>query len=133
MFERFKSKTVAGAGVALLATLGIGGAAVAQSSKPVTAKGVSTPAAASQAKETPGQESTGPENSATDTDNVQSGDQSGTDAPDAADKAGTEGPETADPAGAEAPGSEKAGDDGPGGHADEPSNPNATTGQQGQN
>jgi hypothetical protein len=54
-----------------------------------------------------------------DTDNVQ--DQSGADAAD-----------TADQAESESAGSETPGNDGPGGHADEPGNPNADTQQQGE-
>jgi hypothetical protein len=91
---------------ALVAALGVGGVAVAQS-------GTSTqPPAASQ-------QSTAPENTATDTDNVQSGDQT---SPDPAGGAAEKESATEKP-GAEGP--EVPGDDGPGGHADEPANPNA--------
>jgi hypothetical protein len=91
--------------LAALAALAFGGAQIAQG-----AGSTATPPKA--------------ESTATDTDNVQSGDQSTPDAadkPDANEKA--EAPET--------PGSEQPGDDGPGGHADEPSNPNANHGASG--
>ncbi|MEA2254967.1 MAG: hypothetical protein QOG35_1012 [Solirubrobacteraceae bacterium] len=145
MFERFHRRSVAATAAALLAALGVGGVAMAQSSgsstpAPTTQKPApsqaQTPAPsqapATPSQEVPGQESTAPENSATDPDNVQQGDQgsatgtaaasgtaasSGTDQPDAAG-------DTAD-AGTEQPGSEQPGNDGPGGHADEPGNPSA--------
>jgi hypothetical protein len=89
--------------LAALAALAFGGAQIAQGAG-------STPASPPSKAETttPG-----------DTDNVQSGDQSTPDAADKPDAAGEK------PDAAEAPGSEQPGDDGPGGHADEPSNPNA--------
>lgn len=104
MFDRFNRKSIATAGIAILATLGIGGAAVAQSSGSST----KAPQTAPAVNEAPGQESTAPENSVADTDNVQEGDQTG------ADQA--EGPESANE---KAEGPESANDDGPGGHADE--------------
>ena len=99
MIERLKvRKTLAAAGVAVIAAMGLGGAAIAQSNGTATADQSSPPAAQS--------ERAAPENSATDRDNVQ------------------EGPEKAEKG--EAPeGKEVPGDDGPGGHADEPGNPNA--------
>jgi hypothetical protein len=57
-------------------------------------------------------------------DNVQSGDQSTPDTPGQADTSDSNQAETPDN-GTEAAGSEVANDDGPGGHADEPGNPNA--------
>lgn len=63
MFERFNRKSIATAGVAILATLGIGGAAVAQSSNSST----KAPQTASAVDEAPGQEGSAPENSAADT------------------------------------------------------------------
>lgn len=96
MKNRIKKVLVA---IAALGALAFGGSAIAQagsgSGQPVT-----TPAAQPA-------EST-PENSATDTDKIQ--DENGKD--DASEKG-------------EAAGSETPGDDGPGGHADEPGNANA--------
>jgi hypothetical protein len=130
MFERFHRKSTPAILAAVLAALGVGGVAVAQGG------GSSTPPAKAPAgqstAETPGQESNAPENSATDSDNVQQGDQSAADdraeGPESANEK-AEGPESA----AEESGSEVPNDDGPGGHADEPANPNADTQQQGQN
>ena len=71
-----------------------------------------------------------------DTDSVQSGDQT---SPDTAGASATNADvpsagDQADNAAGETPGSESAaGSDGPGGHADEPGNPNADTQSQGQN
>ena len=96
MFERFHSKTMTATAAALLSALGVGGIAVAQSSH----GSAKAPAKAAQTTEAPGTETP---------------DAPGTEAPDAP---GTEAPESA--------GSETAaGNDGPGGHADEPGNPNA--------
>jgi hypothetical protein len=115
MIERYK-KGLAVSGAALLAALGVGGVAAAQNapSQAPKAPAATAPAQSPTAPET----TTGP-----DTDTTQSGDQT---APDT----GT-GSESA----AEAPGQESAsetpGGDGPGGHADEPGNPNADTQAQG--
>jgi hypothetical protein len=62
-----------------------------------------------------------------DTDSVQSGDQS---APDTGNE--TPGSESSSETGSEQAGSEVAGNDGPGGHADEPANANADHQAQGQ-
>ena len=126
-------------GLAALVALALGGSALAQAGG-TTAK--PTPAVTSSASEAPGVEtaagSDGPtghadevkatsatvaqKSSAKDTDNVQSGDQSAPETPDAAgSKSAQENPESA----GETPGSETSGNDGPGGHADEPGNPNA--------
>lgn len=117
MIERLKvRKTLAAAGVAVIAAMGLGGAAIAQSNGTGTAD-QSSPRAAQN-------ERAAPENSATDRDNVQ--DENGKD--DATEKpAAAEGPEKGEKAEkGEAPeGKEVPGDDGPGGHADEPGNPNA--------
>ena len=67
MFERFTRKSLTATVAALVAALGVGGVAVAQSS----GSGSQPPAAT--------QQSTAPENSATDTDNIQSGDQTSPD------------------------------------------------------
>jgi hypothetical protein len=126
-------------GLAALIALALGGSALAQAGG-TTAKPTPAPAATSTTNEAPGTESApdrdGPAGhadestaagaqkpDATDRDNVQSGDQSGPEAPDAAEKgeSAQEKPESA----SETSGSEVAGDDGPGGHADEPANPNA--------
>jgi hypothetical protein len=110
------------AGIAALAALAFGGAAIAQAGG-----GSQDQQAASSPATQPAEqgESAAAENSATDPDNVQ--DETGNDQGEKG--GGPEGSETPD--GAEAPeadeqqGSEVPGDDGPGGHADEPSNPNA--------
>ncbi|MCW2990161.1 MAG: hypothetical protein JWM73_755 [Solirubrobacterales bacterium] len=119
MLERFNRKSLLAGSTALLATLGFGSAALAQSST-TSAKAVSPAAAVGEA---PGQESTAPENSATDNDNVQQGDQSGTDKAD--------GPESATD---KADGPESAGDkaDGPESANDAPDT-GASAQQQGQN
>lgn len=77
MIESFTRKSLVATGAALLAALGVGGAAIAQSTAPSPPQKADPPAG--ELRETPGQESS----------------------------------------------SEVPGDDGPGGHADEPSNPNA--------
>jgi hypothetical protein len=109
MFERFSRTTMTATAAALLAALGVGGAALAQSGSPTPQ--VTPPAAADTAgsatNEAPGTET----NDATDK----------ADATDANDKADAN--EPADKA--EAPGSETAADDGPGGHADEAGAPAA--------
>jgi hypothetical protein len=127
MFERFHSKTMTATAAALLSALGVGGIAVAQSSH----GSAKAPAKASQSAEVPGQESTtGP-----DTDNIQSGDQTSPDTAAVSSKTAkvsktakaaqsTEAPDSGTEA-PESPGSETPGNDGPGGHADEPGNPNA--------
>jgi cytoskeletal protein RodZ len=145
MFERFTRKSMAATGAALLAALGVSGVAIAQS-------GNGTPAS----PEKPGVESNAPENSAKDGDNVQytapgdpdakaaatsskstasasnaSATQS-TASKSAAEAPGTEQPAASEQSGAEQPGSETSKDDGPGGHADEPGNPNADHQFQGQ-
>jgi hypothetical protein len=114
------------AGIAAFAALAFGGAAIAQAGG-TQATQPASPAASQPAE--PGGESTAPENSAADPDNVQ--DQSGSDQ-ETAD--GQSDQETADgPQGSEAPeGAEVPGGDGPGGHADEPSNPNANNQSQSQ-
>jgi hypothetical protein len=93
MFERFTKKSVLAGGTALLTMFGVGGAALAQSNT-VTAK---APSSAPAAKQAPGQENAGPENSATDTDNVQQGDQTGTEKADGPESATekADGPESA--------------------------------------
>jgi hypothetical protein len=113
MFEKFTRKSATATLAGLLAALGVGGVAVAQSSG--SQSGPSAGPAAGQVQEVPGQESTAPENSATDTDNIQAGDQTAPDPAGAAQESGTE----------QESGSEVPNDDGPGGHADEPGNPNA--------
>jgi plastocyanin len=147
MFERFTRKSMAVTGAALLAALGVSGVAVAQSSN-----GTSQTPSAQSAPEKPGVESNAPENSAKDGDNVQytpPGESNGNvaaasskrsaakkshtkkshtrkshTARSAAEAPGTE-QSPGSESGGEAPGSETANNDGPGGHADEPGNPNA--------
>lgn len=107
------------AGLAAIAALALGGAALAsggqsnsQPVKPAVVVKQATTAADTESKDG---------TSAADTDTIQ--DQSGSDS--ASEKAGTEQSSTAEQAGTESAGSEVAGNDGPGGHADEPGNPNA--------
>lgn len=107
MIERFTRKSLVATGAALLAALGVGGAALAQSGSP-TAPPQKGDTPAGEVRETPGQESGAPESSAADPDNVQ--DSTSKDSP----------AEQAQESSSEVPG-----DDGPGGHADEPGNPNA--------
>ena len=120
MFDRHRSK-IAALGAALVAAMAFGGAAIASNSKPAPkAHAASTASTAGKAAETPGQE-TADGNTAEapgqetadgkDTDSVKAGDQT---APDST----TGAPE-------QESGSEQPGNDGPGGHADEPANPNA--------
>lgn len=104
MFDRHKNKSIVTMAAALIATMGLGGAAIASAAK--SPPKAPTPASASAA-ETPGQETT----SGRDTDNVQSGDQTT--------------PDTKSASAEQEASSEKVADDGPGGHADEPGNPNA--------
>lgn len=96
MFERFSRKSMAATGAALLAALGVSGVAMAQT----TSTPSSTPTAP---KSTPAPTQA----------------KSPTEAP------GTEQPAASEQSGTEAPGSETPNNDGPGGHADEPGNPNA--------
>jgi hypothetical protein len=114
MIDRLKSKTAVATVASLVAALGVGGVALAQnnsgSSTPPAAQAKVKPTTTKRTSEAPGQESNAPDKSAGDRDNVQSGDQS-----------------------SEESGSEVQGNDGPGGHADEPGNPNAdhqATGQE---
>src|SRR2546423_9399535 len=144
MFERFSRKTIAATGAALLAAVGVGGVtAAAQPSNTATPKAQSAPA---QSSEKPGVESGAPENSGKDPDNVQytapgdanaktasatkstvaASSQSTQEAP------GTEQSAASEQSGSEAPRSETSNNDGPGGHADEPGNPNADHQFQGQ-
>jgi membrane protein DedA with SNARE-associated domain len=105
------------AGLAALTALALGGSALAQAGG-TTAKPTPQSAATSTASETPGTQ----QSDAADRDNVQSGDQSAPETPDAEKgESAQEPPESAN----ETEGSEVPGDDGPGGHADEPANPNA--------
>ena len=106
MIERFKSRpTLAALAAAAITALGVGGVAVAQSDGGFAGQPAQNQSAAEQEGAA--------ENSATDRDNVQ--EENGRD--DAAEKAD---------------GNEKADDDGPGGHADEPGNPGADHEAQGQ-
>jgi hypothetical protein len=112
VFEKLRlPRTIAPLAAAAVTALGVGGVAIAQSSNPATPPAVTAPQSA-----VPDAETTGPETSATDTDNIQHN--NGKD--DATEQAsGSESPEKGESS-SEAPGS-----DGPGGHADEPGNPNA--------
>lgn len=111
MIDRFKSRPMLAAlAAAAVTALGVGGVAVAQS-------GSSTPSGQGQAQGQPEQQGA-PENSAADANEKADPNEKadGNEKPDANEKAG----------------SEKADDDGPGGHADEPGNPNAANQAQGQ-
>lgn len=105
--------TKIGAALAALAALAVGGSTLASASS-------SSPAKAPVGLKQQAPPATGAESndSATDTDSVQ--DQSGKDS---AAESGAESAES---------GSETPGNDGPGGWADEPGNPNADTQQQGE-
>lgn len=111
MANRIK-KTVAA--VVAIGALAVGGSALAQAGG--GSGDQATPQAGQVTEATESSESAAPENSAADPDNIQ-------------EEGGSEKGEPAEanePAGAEeAEGSEVPGDDGPGGHADEPENPNA--------
>ena len=106
MFERMRFRKGLAATVAgLLVALGAGGVAVAQS-------GGSSPSSVA-----PTQQS-----SVADPDTIQSGDQS---APDTAAEAAEPNEQAETPGAEHESKAEKANDDGPGGHADEPASPNA--------
>jgi hypothetical protein len=133
MFERFRSKSLTATAAGLLAALGVGGVALAQSGTSATK--TPAPATAPAAEST-----TGP-----DTDSVQQGDQTTPDvgsatASSAAASSTPEAPGAAEAPGAseapgapEAAGSETGPSDGPGGYADNPNDASANTQQQGQN
>jgi hypothetical protein len=110
MIKRLKTSTGVVAGIAALA-LGGSGIAGAASTTP------------SKARSAPTHEST----TAPDADNIQSGSQTTSDRG-STGKAGSSTSETS----SESNGDTTANNDGPGGHADEPGNPNADTQQQGQ-
>ncbi len=115
MFERFNRRSATLTATALIATMGLGGAAIAASGS------AKHPAKAVVAQSQTSSETT----SGPDTDNVndQVGDQNTPDAASAAaEKTGTESA-TSETATAS---------DGPGGHADEPGNPNANNQAQGE-
>jgi hypothetical protein len=129
-----------------MAALGVGGVALAQSSgsTPATKQSgatIQSPQRPDPAVEAGGEENAASENSAADQDAVQAGDQdnevndsAGADANDAADQgeANDKGDVESDSATEQESGSEAPGDDGPGGHADEPGNPNANHEVEGQ-
>src|SRR4051794_27645671 len=108
MFERFHRKSLTATAAALLAALGVGGVALAQSGNP-TQKAASPPSAANAATDLPESASDKPD-----------GPESANDTADAPESAN----DPADGSEQES-GSEKANDDGPGGHADESGNANA--------
>lgn len=114
MFERLKTRRLTVPVVAAaLAALGVGGTALAQSDGTPAKAPTSPPSVQAP-------ERSAPENTATDRDNIQN-ENGKDDATEASDRA--EGPEKAEQPGQES--REVANDDGPGGHADEPGNPNA--------
>jgi len=125
MFERFGRRSVQATVAGLLAALGVAGIATAQGSG--SAAKAPTPAAVKAQAPDPA----GPNDKAdgaTDPAGANDKADAATDPAGANDKAdgGAEKPDTES-------GSEVPGNDGPGGHADEPGNPNANTQQQGQN
>jgi hypothetical protein len=111
--------------VAALAALAVGGSALAQAGSNQSSTPAQPATSKAQAPEST-TESNAPENSATDTDNVQ--DESGKDANEPNDANETSDANEAP----EGSGPDVAGDDGPGGHADEPGNPNADHQNEGQ-
>ena len=123
MFERFHRKSATATVAALMAALGVGGIAVAQNNSSTTPS--APPPATDQGSGGGGTVDT-PESATEKPDANEANDK-----PDANEA--NEPPESAnDPADTES-GSEQPGDDGPGGHADEPGNPNAdhqATGQE---
>jgi hypothetical protein len=108
--------TKLGAALAALAALAVGGSALASASGSSSSP-AKAPAAVVKQQVPPGADAEGTD-SAADTDSIQ--DQSGADT---AAESAAESPES---------GSETPGNDGPGGYADEPGNPNADTQQQGE-
>ncbi len=109
------------AGVAALAALAFGGAAIAQAGGGGNDQSA-TPATTSEQQG----ESNAPESSATDTDDIQSENGDQAEGPEKGDQA--DGPEK----GEMAEGKEVPGDDGPGGNADEAPNASASGGSQSQ-
>jgi hypothetical protein len=109
--------TKLGAALAVLAVLAVGGATLASASGGGGNSPAKAPAALKQQAPPAADSEVNGSGNAADTDNIQ--DQSGADAIGQADS--------------ESAGSETPGNDGPGGHADEPGNPNADTPQQGEN
>jgi hypothetical protein len=116
--------TKLGVTIAALASLAVGGSAIATAAQKGGASAPTVPAITTPAQaETP---------SATDGDNVQQGDQSAPDAQGSAAESAAESATSAEkPDAAETPGSEVDANDGPGGHAD--SSANADTQQEGAN
>jgi hypothetical protein len=107
--------TKAVAALTLVASLAVGGAAFASASSKSPSK---APAVSSKApSQAPAKEPAG----GVDTDTLQEGDQSTPDVPGASESPSSE--SASEPAGESS--SEVPGNDGPGGHADEPGNPNA--------
>ncbi len=112
MFRRIRTGVIS---LVALGALALGGSAFAGAVTPTKA-----PPAAPQSRETPDK---GESTSGKDTDHVQNqaGDQVGQDTQDNGAEASREKPSS----------ESAAGNDGPGGHADEPGNPNANTQQEG--
>lgn len=110
--------TKATAGLAAIAVMAGGGVAFASSGGPAKAAN----ATAGQVQRAGAAEQSAPDN-----DNIQSGDQTSPDGASASQMSVDQGQEN----GSESS-SEVAGNDGPGGHADEPANPNADHQYQGQ-
>jgi hypothetical protein len=111
--------------------LALGGSALAQAGGTTTTPPAATstapsvettPVSGSRGHAKPIRAQTAQKPDSADTDHIQSGDQSAADTPGGAGESetGQEAPESAQEGGSEVPG-----DDGPGGHADEPGNSNA--------
>lgn len=126
-----------GAALAALAALAVGGSALATAaggggSQPAKAPAAVQPDTATSEAPDPAEKAEPAGAADTDTLQDENGKDDATEAPGNEAAEGPEGPEG--PEGAEgAKGAEKPGDDGPGGWADEPGNPNADTQQEGQN
>jgi hypothetical protein len=105
MLKRFRNKTAAASIGALIAALGVGGVALAQSSGSSSGQQGQTQMA-TQARDSAGSEATGSAEQGKANEEVGSNEQESS--------------------------SEAPGNDGPGGHADEPGNPNANHEAQGQ-
>jgi hypothetical protein len=127
MLKGFRNKTAAASVSALIAALGVGGIALAQSSGSSAGQQGQTQTA-SQARDSAGSGATEQGNSS---EEAGSNEQSGASETSDAGNEGTAG-EQQDSTTEQESGSEAPENDGPGGHADEPGNPNANHEAQGQ-
>jgi len=113
---RSRLKKAAGA-LTLVAALAVGGATFASASSKAPSK--APPVSAKAPAQAPAKEAPA---GVVDNDTLQEGDQSGPDVPGAPEGSESSSESSSEPAGESA---EVPGDDGPGGHADEPGDPNA--------